>query len=329
MAPRWKLTVEALGKIEHASLDVRPLTLLVGPNNSGKSYLASLLWGLVAMQYDIPSPKGPERDACDTWLHDQLLRADQAPQRIDIPSAIRAHFAAVFQQGVDQEASRLVKRIFNAPSMEVGRVTFHNAAERPLYLATSFSQGRRQASITGGWDATGLVPAIVSLANWDEDSNAMLRDFLKLSITMDQLATFKQFHDVFERGDPAYLPASRTGFMLLYKSAARRSLRVAFRPEASEPATLDLDRVVFGTAFRNDRLSEDESPNPAEGMPLLGEANDDEERQQDRARRQQLAWMNDEVRLRGFSQPFQHTRIALHQEDGRGTYVPIAAGSRR
>jgi predicted ATPase len=43
MAPRWKLTVEGLGRIEHAEVDVRPLTLFAGPNNSGKSYLASLL----------------------------------------------------------------------------------------------------------------------------------------------------------------------------------------------------------------------------------------------------------------------------------------------
>src|SRR5580700_2291352 len=56
--PRWKLLVEGLGKIERAEVDVRPLMLFVGDNNSGKSYLASLLWGLVATQLTLPMPAG-------------------------------------------------------------------------------------------------------------------------------------------------------------------------------------------------------------------------------------------------------------------------------
>ncbi|EYF08330.1 Hypothetical protein CAP_6091 [Chondromyces apiculatus DSM 436] len=49
--------MEGLGRIERAAVDIHPLMLLVGPNNTGKSYLASLLWGLVAMQAELePSP---------------------------------------------------------------------------------------------------------------------------------------------------------------------------------------------------------------------------------------------------------------------------------
>ena len=42
----WKLKVSGYGKIEHAEIEVAPLTLFVGDNNSGKSYLMSLLWGI-------------------------------------------------------------------------------------------------------------------------------------------------------------------------------------------------------------------------------------------------------------------------------------------
>lgn len=45
---RWRLSVEGLGRIEHADAEIRPLTLLIGENNSGKSYFATLLWGLAA-----------------------------------------------------------------------------------------------------------------------------------------------------------------------------------------------------------------------------------------------------------------------------------------
>lgn len=41
----WKLKVWEYGKIKQAEIEVAPLTFFVGDNNSGKSYLMSLLWG--------------------------------------------------------------------------------------------------------------------------------------------------------------------------------------------------------------------------------------------------------------------------------------------
>lgn len=42
----WKLKVSKYGKIESAEIETAPLTLFVGDNNSGKSYLMSLMWGI-------------------------------------------------------------------------------------------------------------------------------------------------------------------------------------------------------------------------------------------------------------------------------------------
>ena len=42
----WKLRVEDYGKIKSAEIEMAPLTLFVGDNNSGKSYLLALLWGI-------------------------------------------------------------------------------------------------------------------------------------------------------------------------------------------------------------------------------------------------------------------------------------------
>lgn len=40
----YRLYIENFGKIKSANIQVKPLTLLVGDNNSGKSYLLSLIW---------------------------------------------------------------------------------------------------------------------------------------------------------------------------------------------------------------------------------------------------------------------------------------------
>jgi hypothetical protein len=45
--PPVKFTVEKLGPIAHAELDIRPLTVFVGHNNTGKSWTAYALYGLL------------------------------------------------------------------------------------------------------------------------------------------------------------------------------------------------------------------------------------------------------------------------------------------
>ena len=45
MNRRWTLHVENLAKIERADVEISQLMCFVGNNNSGKSYLMSLLWG--------------------------------------------------------------------------------------------------------------------------------------------------------------------------------------------------------------------------------------------------------------------------------------------
>lgn len=45
-----KLIIEDFGKIKKAEIDISPLTLFVGDNNSGKSYLLSLIWGICAAE---------------------------------------------------------------------------------------------------------------------------------------------------------------------------------------------------------------------------------------------------------------------------------------
>lgn len=48
---RWIVHVKNFGKIEEASVEVAPLTLFVGDNNSGKSYMMTLIYGLLTMDF--------------------------------------------------------------------------------------------------------------------------------------------------------------------------------------------------------------------------------------------------------------------------------------
>ena len=79
---------------------------------------------------------------------------------------------------------------------------------------------------------------------------------------------------------------------------------------------IHLERAVFYTAFRNDRLSTVSSPNPILAkLPVETEGPPEDVRELNRARQLQLDWENDDITLGDFEGRFAHTKIAL---DGRG-----------
>lgn len=44
--PKIEIAVENFGPIAEANIDLRPLTVFVGPSNTGKTYFATLVYAL-------------------------------------------------------------------------------------------------------------------------------------------------------------------------------------------------------------------------------------------------------------------------------------------
>lgn len=47
----WIMHVDNFGKIKSADIETAPMTLFVGDNNSGKSYIMTLLYGLINVNF--------------------------------------------------------------------------------------------------------------------------------------------------------------------------------------------------------------------------------------------------------------------------------------
>jgi hypothetical protein len=118
--PRWKLLVEGLGKIERAEVDVHPLMLFVGDNNSGKSYLASVLWGLLAMQSMLPLPAGPTLAACEAWLDARKAERARFPTH-ELSADDRALFTRLFNELIRKDDT-FVKQVFNSPATTAAKI---------------------------------------------------------------------------------------------------------------------------------------------------------------------------------------------------------------
>ena len=219
--PRWKLVVEGLGKIERAEVEVRPLMLFVGDNNSGKSYLASVLWGLLAMRRELPLPAGPTLSACEAWLEARLA-ASEHPAKYPTSDEECSLFTRLFNEMIGQEHA-LARWVFNNSAMTAARIEVEPVR-----------------------DHADRVPASVEpspIAPW---AKQIPRDW-QLRAIASQTALGLSINQ-----PPIFLPASRSGFMLLYHTAARRGFEQAVVSESTgglkmtRPVYQFIDLLAFG-----------------------------------------------------------------------------------
>lgn len=101
-APNVRIDVSDFGPIASGTVDVRPLTIFVGPSNSGKTYLAVLLYALSETfggfsrfpgSYPLGLPSisssGSRRDKRWTTLAETLARGSRSIRFEDIPGRIQ------------------------------------------------------------------------------------------------------------------------------------------------------------------------------------------------------------------------------------------------
>lgn len=216
--PRWKLHVEGLGKIREADVEIHPLMLFVGDNNSGKSYLASLLWGLFALQGELEPPAaGPVMQACEAWLREKS-QSHAEGEELTLTADDRTLFVKLFSESVKASQSRLVQRVFNSDLPGLSRVEFHATPhDHPLPRISLRATGAAGAQVT--FVGSGYHDVVVS-SDWSALSMHVAR-----YVALAPLASSWAYSDARGPRAPVFLPASRTGFMLLYKALVRRQIR--------------------------------------------------------------------------------------------------------
>ena len=245
MGPRWKLLVEGLGKIERAEVEVHPLMLFVGENNSGKSYLATLLWGLLSM-HDMAQPKQNSAiyKSCDTWLKARLARRDRSFAHV-LSEEERARLVALFNEGLRDNILPFTEAIFNQPGV---RLSFAEVSS----LDREFSPVLRFKPIPSdkgpymshGWlQGAGFELAIRRSYPLDSDTRSNLLHALSVyAVFGDKVGSGwpEAFWGSYNNRDPLLLPASRTGFMLLYKSTVRQQIGQLRKARTVRDAGVDL-----------------------------------------------------------------------------------------
>lgn len=270
MQAQWTLVVEGLGRIERAEVRLHPFMLFVGENNSGKSYLASLLWGLASRREDfLVYHKGliasPAFIACNHWLNKRLERRAEEPEYTLTPEDCQV-FLAFWNAYLAEQKDLIVSRIFNVPAMKVSRLEIRDL--------------KRHSPLTIRWSALGLEESEPFLNQLEQEPSRItfpvsstnrflpgttdkeervaryiVIQMMAWRVVMDGISqTLPLSWDQQQRiGDPLYFPASRTGFMLLHKAVVRRQIGMLLETDRTQeqlqltrPAIQFLDLLAVG-----------------------------------------------------------------------------------
>ena len=218
MNQRWTLHVENFARIKDADIEISPLMCFIGDNNSGKSYIMSLLWGIIAngkmmfrkLHDDFSVTE--LYNQCNSWMLSNIGKV------VVITDEIEQMYIGWFNELLAKYKSDLLERIFNykveASNIEIRN--FKRAKKLSVYL----------------WDATKH-----SLLNYGQDIKVMEMHLDETDIStyhfllcwlllMEDLTRINK--SIIYGETPIYLPASRTGFLLTYSQIASKSIRSYF-----------------------------------------------------------------------------------------------------
>lgn len=206
--------VRNFGKIESADIDLSDLVVFVGENNSGKTYLMQLIYGLFSFFYNIDS------DEIDKVFFDLKDKKDQIIIKHDNLEFYRS-FQAALNNCVEQNKNAIIERMFHTNSLTIDSLSVEFDPlpdELSLSCDGEVKHGRsifKQYSIHKNNELLHTFGFGESMPQKDINHITVLE---LMDILLSEL-TGLSIHEYNRRRDEKsfiYLPASRSGIMLLY-----------------------------------------------------------------------------------------------------------------
>ena len=255
----WRLKVSGYGKIESAEIEAAPLTLFVGDNNSGKSYLMSLLWGIRNLGGELlyagdASEKTESDDRLLCWVKKQIEAAREQGVHTVLASEIGDELQIVLQERIHQNRDKFVKAIFNSSDVEIEelQIELTGLADISLdFIVREYGRNMGVAITNTGNDGVELA------LSEKERATGILEEKTGRYFVNTLMALVLDSHGGFNR--EIYFPAARTGFMLtkdiINKVSRRTTFNVAEEQEAMVPFVRPINQfldVINDLAFNGE-----------------------------------------------------------------------------
>ena len=142
-----RVIVEDFGKIKHAELEMKPMMMFVGDNNSGKSYLMSLLWGLLSDTSEILTHLTDEvrnsklYEECERYVRELIGGGEEIRS---FSQEWVGRFWRLLNCCIEQNKDRFVSDIFNK-DMYVGKLegVIEGLADLKIETRIEYGEDRR------------------------------------------------------------------------------------------------------------------------------------------------------------------------------------------
>lgn len=277
----YSIAVKDFGPIVHANVDLRPLTVFIGPSNTGKSYLAILIYALHQFfgEADAPhwhrfrfrrrrlarpamkslEPNGSIQESLTNWLASMLEKNAAPPLPKDVAAVIRPVLERPEVEGqLEAEIRRcfgvenrsdLVRQPGNHPIAKVGLTIPQPIQSQVVRYAFEF--GQSEASFSGE------IPVLESMTigqEISEDLHFEARHLVKLD---DSSAS---------SGDDNLEPVWLSLAHALFQSLTRPLTRNAFYLPADRTGVMHSHQVVVSTLIQNATTA---GLRPSADVPML------------------------------------------------------------
>ena len=206
----WKLIVEDFGKIKFAEIEVAPLTLFVGDNNSGKSYLLSLIWGIrnLGAEVFLNNTEMKKEELID-WITEKITIAMKKGKHKFSLETVENLFEEVLNAEIQRKKEEFVKKIFNSDKISIGKMCIRfenlNSIDLEFYLD-------EEEFLCFNIDGK---PVIVVHKTILDEKKHLENGIIQWVILQNIYAYILKMDDTgIDNNSCIYLPAARTGFML-------------------------------------------------------------------------------------------------------------------
>ena len=270
------LSVKDFGPIAKATIELRPLTVFVGASNTGKSYLAMLLYALQRFFGGRSASEGPfslfgyqqrppgeatneQLETTRAWLRTLDSRGGQGGLDVVLPEEVAAWVRPVFEDIgdlaplLDDEVTRCfgvadLRALIRHPSAKDAQVTLHRklrGSERDGLSTMRYTITRKQPQLYA------FIPADMPLRIEGLDPLSALWSAIRIITSDQELAPYLNLanmlaylvlgHVAGTASRPIhYLPADRAGVMhahrVVVSSLINRASRAGLRRDSPLPA---------------------------------------------------------------------------------------------
>lgn len=248
---KWTVHVTDFGKIGKADVQVAPLTLFLGDNNSGKSYMMTLIYGLLNARFYFDNfDFGEETEIyaeCCHILDNMLSEVDittDAEYRLNKKE--QHSFQALLNEVLARNKKIFLKTLFNR-EMEIGELSIAfpelSSCDFELEYTHDDEKGEDYISIFGIDSKGDYLSGYRMTADYLVDNLSRYRFFLsyimETMIRMDFRGTGK--------AETVYFPTTRTGFLLTYKTLVGSAMSDKFNFQEADKNLLTRPNSDFLT----------------------------------------------------------------------------------